>query len=102
MRHIQTLRDDLTRLTATQPLEPVYSIPDAAVLLYCAPATVLSMCSRERAHLSPPMYRWDVQHRSHRMLTVADLRFLRSKLLSPTISRRLSRQRREALAQAAA
>jgi hypothetical protein len=87
-------------LVASQPPEPLYALPQAALLLYVSHGYLKCLLHRYRPHLTAPKYRWDAQHISHRMLPLSDLNYLRSRLLSPSRSRRVNTAHREAIAKA--
>lgn len=94
---IQRLHARIDALEAKQPPEALYSLPQAALLLYCGVEYVKALSYKHREALSPPRYRWDARHISHRMLTASDLAVLRSKLLRPT-RKRMTTEQLEALA----
>lgn len=101
-REIQTLHARLDALTAQLPPDPLYSLPQAALLLYVSPGYLACLLRRYRPSLTAPKYRWDAKHVSHRLLPLTDLNYLRSRLLTPSRSRRMTTAQREAIAHAAA
>jgi len=99
---LQALQARVDALAARQPPEPLYSLPQTALLLYVSPGYLTCLLRRYRADLTAPRYRWDQKHVSHRLLPLADLHYLRSRLLSPSRSRRMNTAQREAMATQAA
>lgn len=63
------------------PVEPVYSLETAAMLLVCSVGALVETLRRHKAHLSPPLYR-TIRRRRMRFLTATDIRTLRSILFS--------------------
>jgi hypothetical protein len=96
---VESLHARLDVMTAQLPPEPLYSLPQAALLLYVSHGYLKCLLHRYKPDLTPAKYRWDVKHNSHRMLPLSDLNYLRAHLLKPSRSRRVNTAYREAIAQ---
>lgn len=98
---VESLHARLDALVASQPPEPLYTLPQVALLLYCSPGYLTCLLRRHREALTAPRYRWDAKHVTHRMLPLSDLQYLRAQLLTPSRTRRGTTAYREALAHVA-
>lgn len=71
------------------PVEPVYSLKMAAMLIPVVTTRNLSsMLLRYKNELSKAQYRQDNRGVRHRMLTASDIRLLRSKVVKPGYTRK--------------
>ena len=63
------------------PIEPLYTLPDVAMVIPTRLSTLKRALTRHKAQLGPPWYSgsWG---RRHRLLSASDVRFLRSVLVS--------------------
>ena len=77
------------------PVEPLWSLASAALLVPMRPATLKRWLSKHRNDpgLGPAQYTgsWG---RRYRMLTASDVKYIRSKVVSPQWRRRFSDQER--------
>jgi hypothetical protein len=80
---VQRLREVLDHhLAMCRPIEPMYSIPQAVILIPCRNDRALwSLLSRKRALFDRPLYRHDKRHRRYRMLSHRDVLLARRLLL---------------------
>jgi hypothetical protein len=80
-----TLADQLTALTArvaaleaAQPLEPLYTITEAAFLIPCSRSALEQRLLQHKARLTPAYYRITAARRRQRLIPASDLRLLRA------------------------
>jgi hypothetical protein len=70
------------------PVEPVYTVKMAAMLIPCvSDANLRSMLYLNKHNLSEPQYRIDNHGRRHRMIPASDIRYLRNKTVTKGYSR---------------
>jgi hypothetical protein len=72
---------DLPGGTVPLPIEPLYEIALAAVLIPCTRLSLQGYLARYREQLGPARYRYDAEARRHRMLTASEVRWLRDKII---------------------
>jgi hypothetical protein len=63
------------------PVEPLYELAVAAVLIPCSFNTLKFKLQKHKDIFEPPYYRLDSQHRRHRMLTATQVRWLRDTMI---------------------
>ena len=92
----ETLETQATRLATLEaslarpaPLEPLYDRAQAELLIPCSHAALERWLRRGALPgMGPPLYRYDAEHRSRRLLRLSDLHLLRAKMVRPTIGHR--------------
>jgi hypothetical protein len=63
------------------PVEPLYELAVAAVLIPCSLNTLKFKLQQHKDIFEPPYYRLDSEHRRHRMITASQVRWLREKMI---------------------
>lgn len=80
---LESLAARVAALEARQPVEPLYTLREAAYLIPCGASTLLHRLRVLKAALSPARYRWDPLHRRHRLLPAADVLAIRHTIVKP-------------------
>jgi hypothetical protein len=63
------------------PVEPLYELAVAAVLIPCSLNTLKFKLQKHKDVFEPPYYRLDSEHRRHRMLSASQVRWLRETMI---------------------
>jgi hypothetical protein len=63
------------------PVEPLYELAVAAVLIPCSLNTLKFKLHKHKDVFEPPYYRLDSEHRRHRMISASQVCWLREKMI---------------------